>query len=152
MTIADLIIAWHGIESARAVHVPRGTKIDLEKLIHVAGMFRFRWDPPVLAVLAERPFRFRALHARLQAQIGDHVDDNALTRSLHRLTTSGLVHIDSTPSGNRTINTYSLSEHGREQLGTYKAIVEAYGRRRPSRNARVTKSDVRPLRQSEHAA
>lgn len=89
-------------------------------------MFRFRWDPPILAVLAEKPFRFRALHARLVAQVGEHVDDNALTRSLQRLTRSGLVRADSKRSGNRLINTYCLSDQGREHLATYEAIVAVY--------------------------
>ncbi|MFI1996824.1 hypothetical protein [Actinoplanes sp. NPDC020271] len=79
-----------------------------------------------MAVLAEKPFRFRALHSQLEAHVGEHVDDNALTRSLHRLTRSNLVRVDSKRSGNRLIKTYSLSESGRKQLATYEAIVDAY--------------------------
>ncbi|GAA0447908.1 hypothetical protein Aca07nite_73430 [Actinoplanes capillaceus] len=89
-------------------------------------MFRFRWDPPILAVLAEKPFRFRALHAQLVAHVGEHVDDNALTRSLQRLTRSGLVQADSQQSGNRQINTYRLSDKGRVRLVAYEAMVTVY--------------------------
>jgi DNA-binding HxlR family transcriptional regulator len=103
-----------------------GLKIDIEQLIRIADLFRTRWDPPILAVLAEKPFRFRALHSQLEAHVGEHVDDNALTRSLHRLTRSNLVRVDSKRSGNRLIKTYSLSENGREQLATYEAIVDVY--------------------------
>jgi DNA-binding PadR family transcriptional regulator len=76
--------------------------------------------------LSEKPFRFRALHTQLEAHVGEHVDDNALTRSLHRLTRSGMVRADTKRSGNRLIKTYSLSDKGREQLTTYEAIVDAY--------------------------
>jgi DNA-binding PadR family transcriptional regulator len=54
------------------------------------------------------------------------VDDNALTRSLHRLTRAGLVRADTKRSGNRTIKTYSLSAEGREHLAAYEAIVAVY--------------------------
>ena len=104
----------------------RGPKIDIEQLVLIADMFRFRWDPPILAVLAERPFRFRALHSRLEAHVGEHVDDNALTRSLHRLTRAGLARVDSVRTGKRPIKTYSLSDMGREHLAAYEAIVAIY--------------------------
>jgi DNA-binding HxlR family transcriptional regulator len=103
-----------------------GVKIDIEQLIRISDLFRFRWDPPILAVLAEAPFRFRALHGRLEAHVGEHVDDNALTRSLYRLTRAGLVRIDTIRSGRRPIKTYSLSDKGREHLATYEALVAVY--------------------------
>jgi DNA-binding PadR family transcriptional regulator len=74
-------------------------------------------------VLAERPFRFRALHTRLVTHIGEHVDDNALTRSLHRLRRSGLIRADSKHVGSRSINTYTLSDKGRVHLIKYEALV-----------------------------
>jgi DNA-binding HxlR family transcriptional regulator len=77
-------------------------------------------------VLAEKPFRFRALHTRLESHVGEHVDDNALTRSLHRLTRLDLIRADSKHFGNRVINTYSLSEPGRENLAAYEALVTVY--------------------------
>lgn len=103
-----------------------GAKIDIDALVRIADLFRFRWDPPILVVLAEKPFRFRALHSRLETHVGEHVDDNALTRSLHRLTRSGLVRADSKSAGSRVIKTYGLSDKGRQHLLTYEAIVTAY--------------------------
>ena len=77
-------------------------------------------------MLAETSYRFRALHGRLEAHVGEHVDDNALTRSLYRLTRAGLVRIENSRSGRRPIKTYSLSDTGREHLATYEAIVDVY--------------------------
>ncbi|GIE89739.1 hypothetical protein [Actinoplanes regularis] len=101
-------------------------KIDIEQLLRIADLFRFRWDPPILAALAEMPCRFRALHKKLEVHVGEHVDDNALTRSLYRLTRAELVMIDSVQSGRRSIKMYSLGDKGREQLATYEAIVAVY--------------------------
>jgi len=100
-----------------------GLTIDIDAIVRVADLFRFRWDPAVLAVLAERPFRFRALHTRLVTQIGEHVDDNALTRSLHRLTRAGLIQADSRRMGSRPIKIYGLSDKGRVHLMKIEAIV-----------------------------
>ncbi|SCE63864.1 hypothetical protein GA0070216_10142 [Micromonospora matsumotoense] len=54
------------------------------------------------------------------------MDDNALTRSLHRATRSGLVRADSKSSGSRVINTYALTDLGRDSLATYEAIAAVY--------------------------
>ncbi|MGJ3224012.1 hypothetical protein ACQEUV_01315 [Micromonospora aurantiaca (nom. illeg.)] len=54
------------------------------------------------------------------------MDDNALTRSLHRLTRSGLVRADSKHIGSRSIKTYGLSDKGREHLVIYEAMVAVY--------------------------
>jgi DNA-binding HxlR family transcriptional regulator len=103
-----------------------GTQIDIDALVRIADLFRFRWDPPVLAILAERPYRYRALHTRLTTHFCGHMDDNALSRSLHRLTRFGLVHADSQSFGSRDINTYALADKGRETLRTYEALASVY--------------------------
>lgn len=103
-----------------------GGKIDISALVRIADLFRFRWDPPILAVLAERQLRFRALHTQLESHIDEHVDDNALTRSLKRLTRLGMIRVDSKRLGNRMIKAYSLSDKGHERLTAYVAIITVY--------------------------
>ena len=105
-------------------------KIEIDALVRIAGLFRFRWDPPILAVLAERSFRFRALLTRLESHIGEHVDDNALTRSLRRLTRSGLVRADNKRVGRRNIKVYSVTDTGREHVELYHAFITVYEHRR----------------------
>jgi len=100
--------------------------IDIDVLIRIAEFFRFRWDPPILAELAERPSRFRALASRLETHVGEHVDDNALSRSLHRLTRSGLVTAECSRVGRRDVKLYRLTRSGREHVATYGAFVAAY--------------------------
>ncbi|NUR30049.1 MAG: hypothetical protein HOV83_30070 [Catenulispora sp.] len=85
----------------------------------------------MLAVLAERPYRYRALTNRLTAQVRVHVDDNAVSRSLHRLTRFGLVQADSRHHGSRAINIYTLTPNGRELYLTYEAIATGYARAQP---------------------
>jgi DNA-binding HxlR family transcriptional regulator len=103
-----------------------GIKIDIDALVRIADLFRHRMDPAVLAVLAERPYRFRALSNRLTAQVRVHVDDNAVSRSLKRLTRHGLVRADSKRHGTREINLYMLTDTGREMYLTYEAIHNGY--------------------------
>lgn len=111
---------------ARATCIHGGIQIDIDALVRIADLFRYRWDPAVLAVLAERPYRYRALHTRLESHVGEHVDDNALTRSLQRITRSGMVRADSKRFGSRVIKTYVLTDRGRDNLMTYEAIVTVY--------------------------
>lgn len=49
-------------------------------------------------------------------QVREHVDDNALSRSLQRLTRFGLVQADSKRHGSRSINIYTLTDNGREHM------------------------------------
>jgi DNA-binding PadR family transcriptional regulator len=95
-------------------------------LVRIAEYFRFRWDPPILAELAQRPSRFRALASRLETHVGEHVDDNALSRSLQRLTRSGLVTADGNRVGRRDFKVYRLTAKGREHVHTYLALVAVF--------------------------
>lgn len=103
--------------------------IDTGTLIDIGQRFRFRWDPAILAELAERPSRYRALASRLQAHVGQHLDDNALSRSLRRLVRYGLVTADSNRIGKRDFKVYRLTDKGREHVGTYQALVAAFTQR-----------------------
>lgn len=100
--------------------------IDIDTLVRIAEYFRFRWDPPILAELAQRPSRFRALASRLETHVGEHVDDNALSRSLQRLTRSGLVTADDNRVGRRDFKVYRLTAKGREHVRTYGALVAVF--------------------------
>lgn len=100
--------------------------IDIDTLVRIAEYFRFRWDPPILAELAQRPSRFRALASRLETHVGEHVDDNALSRSLHRLTRSGLITADGSRVGRRDFKVYRLTAKGHQQVHTYVALVAVF--------------------------
>jgi DNA-binding HxlR family transcriptional regulator len=129
-----------------------GAKIDIDTLVRIADLFRYRWDPAVLAVLAERPYRYRALHSRLESHVGEHVDDNALTRSLHRVTRSGLVRADSNRSGSRAIKTYALTDRGRNHMMTYQALVTVYAHAHLPEGQCDGACAVHPPRQAQRAA
>jgi DNA-binding HxlR family transcriptional regulator len=89
--------------------------------VQLASMGGFRLTS--MAVLAERPYRYRALHTRLETHLGEHVDDNAVSRSLQRLTKIGAVRADSKRFGSRVIKTYSLADKGESYLATYEALA-----------------------------
>jgi DNA-binding HxlR family transcriptional regulator len=89
-------------------------------------MFRFRWDPAILACLAEQPLRYRALAKQLGSRIDDRVEDNALTRGLGRLRRNGLVAAHRTSVGRRIVPAYCLTALGRAQLERYHELVRAY--------------------------
>jgi DNA-binding HxlR family transcriptional regulator len=112
--------------SAAEQRPARGAEIDIDVLVRMADRLRFRHDPPILAALSTRPRRFRELHARLEANLGEHVDDNTLTRGLGRLTRSGLIHVESTLKGLRDFKTYSLSDLGRERLREVEGLLAVY--------------------------
>lgn len=124
--------------------------IDIDKLVRIAEYFRFRWDPPILAELAQRPSRFRALASRLETHVGEHVDDNALSRSLHRLTRSGLVTADGNRIGGRDFKVYRLTAKGREHVNTYGALVAVFTTR-PDNNPDQGSDSHHPIRTDEVA-
>lgn len=108
--------------------------IDIDALVRIADLFRHRLDPAVVAVLAERPYRYRALHTRLETHLGEHVDDNAVSRSLHRLTKAGAIRADSKHIGSRIIKTYALADKGESYLVTYEALARAFAHVKLSRD------------------
>jgi len=117
-------LRWHvGASSCSAQDGGLAIDIDTQTLARIAEHFRHRWDPLVLAELSEQPSRFRALASRLETHVGEHVDDNALSRSLHRLTRFGLVTAERRSVGRRDLKTYRLTRTGREQVGTFAAFV-----------------------------
>ena len=100
-----------------------GPAIDAKTLDQIAERFRFRWDPPILAVLADRALRFRAIHRQLELTVGDHVDDNTLSRSLRRLIRVGHVTVETKRIGQRDFPFYGITAAGREQLNTYRILI-----------------------------
>jgi DNA-binding PadR family transcriptional regulator len=91
-------------------------------------MFRFRWDPAILACLEEQPLRYRALARQLGTRIDDRVEDNALSRSLGRLRRNGLVAAHRTMVGRRSVPTYHITEQGHSRLDRYRSLAQALQR------------------------
>jgi DNA-binding PadR family transcriptional regulator len=91
-------------------------------------MFRFRWDPAILACLEEQPLRYRALARQLGTRIDDRVEDNALSRSLGRLRRNGLVAAHRTMVGRRSVPTYHITDTGHGRLDRYRSLAQALQR------------------------
>nr|MDT0658810.1 hypothetical protein [Micromonospora sp. DSM 115978] len=94
----------------------------------MSDLFRFRYDPALLSLIAERPSRFRDLVTRLEGQVEGHVDDNAVGRSLKRLTKDSLVRKAKVRDGNKLVPVYSITDEGRLSVSVYDAVIDAYRR------------------------
>ncbi|MPZ28586.1 MAG: hypothetical protein GEV12_19845 [Micromonosporaceae bacterium] len=103
-----------------------GPAIDTHTLFEIKELFRFRWDPAILACLAEQPWRNRALARHLGERIGDRVENNTLSRSLDRLRDRGFAVVHHTTMGRRAIPIYHITDSGRIQLDVYRALVRTY--------------------------
>jgi DNA-binding HxlR family transcriptional regulator len=101
------------------------TVININSLLEIAEIFRFRWDTATLACL-DKPTRFRALARKLGADLGDRVEDNSLSRSLKRLRRTGLVTARHRQVGGRVVPYYELTEQGRQRRAQYEALVFTY--------------------------
>lgn len=102
--------------------------IDVDVYLKMTDLFRFRYDPAVLGLIAERPHRFRELVSRLETHVDGHVDDNAVGRSLKRLARIRHVHRVNTRVGRRNIPIYTITDTGCEHLRVYSAFIDAYQR------------------------
>jgi len=100
--------------------------ISVDVYFEIADLFRFRWDPAILGVLAERPHRFRELHRRIETHIDDHLDDNAVDRGLKRLTRHKHVAKSRTRIGRRMVPLYTITPEGRLHLRIYAAFIDTY--------------------------
>lgn len=100
--------------------------LDVRILLELAEMFRFRWDPAILACLAGSPLRFRELARLASYRIGDRLEDNALSRSLDRLQRQRLVRAEQTTLGRRNVPVYQITALGRTHLDRYQALVHTY--------------------------
>jgi DNA-binding PadR family transcriptional regulator len=100
--------------------------IDIGSYLEIADLFRFRWDPVILGVLAERSCRFRELGKRLENHIDDHFDDNALDRGLKRLARSRHIVKGRTRVGRRDVPVYAITPEGRFHLRLYAAFIDTY--------------------------
>lgn len=64
--------------------------MDFERLRALADLVRHRWDLVILALLAERPMRYRELSQRTRHR-SERIADGVLSRTLRRLEHGGLV-------------------------------------------------------------
>lgn len=100
--------------------------VDVNAYLEISDLFRFRYDPPVLSLIAERPYRFRDLVTRLESQVEGHVDDNAVGRSLKRLTNVRHVRRAKMRDGSKLVPVYSITDEGTLSVGVYRAFIDAY--------------------------
>lgn len=102
--------------------------IDVDVYFQICDLFRFRYDPALLSLIAEHPCRFRDLVTRLEKQVAGHVDDNAVSRSLKRLTKNNHVHKAVNRYGKKDVPVYSITDEGLLFTYRYQAVIDAYRR------------------------
>jgi DNA-binding HxlR family transcriptional regulator len=81
-------LVWEGI-----VGCPRGAviRLNLDELRELVEIFRHRWDPIILVLLAERPRRRKELTQEVRDNRGEHISDGVLSDVLTRLQDEGLI-------------------------------------------------------------
>jgi DNA-binding PadR family transcriptional regulator len=99
---------------------------NIHTLFHINDLFRLRWDPAVLACLAEQPWHRRGLATTLGHRVGDRVETTSITRSLDRLCLNGLATVEHTRNRRSRSRLYRITDLGRTRLGAYQAIARAY--------------------------
>ncbi len=65
--------------------------MNLDGLRELVEIFRHRWDPIILVLLAERPRRRRELTQEVCDSHGEHISDGVLSDVLNRLQGEGLI-------------------------------------------------------------
>jgi DNA-binding PadR family transcriptional regulator len=99
---------------------------NIHTLFHINDLFRLRWDPAVLACLAEQAWHRRGLATTLGHRVGDRVETTSITRSLDRLCLNGLATLEHTRDRRSRLHLYRITDLGRTRLGAYQAIARAY--------------------------
>lgn len=66
-------------------------RLNLDGLRELVEIFRHRWDPIILVLLAERPRRRRELTQEVRDNRGEHISDGVLSEALDRLQDDGLI-------------------------------------------------------------
>jgi DNA-binding PadR family transcriptional regulator len=105
--------------------------MDVSVYLEVRDLFKFKWDPAVLDVLAECPYRYLALARRVRTLVAGTMEHGAVTRALVRLQEAGYVHATPTSAGARDISVYELTDKGHQALATYRAILSTFEQMRP---------------------
>jgi DNA-binding HxlR family transcriptional regulator len=65
--------------------------MNLDGLRDLVDIFRHRWDPIILVLLAEQPRRRRELTQEVRNNRGEHISDGVLSKALDRLQYEGLI-------------------------------------------------------------
>ena len=105
--------------------------MDVSLYLEVRDLFRSKWDPAILDVLSERPYRFLALARRVRLIIGGSMEQVAVNRALSRLQEAGYIHATPANAGARDISIYELTDEGHQALATYRAILCTFEQMRP---------------------
>jgi DNA-binding PadR family transcriptional regulator len=67
------------------------SRLNLDGLRELVDIFKHRWDPIILVLLAERPRRRRELTQEVRDSRGEHIADGVLSEVLNRLQAEGLI-------------------------------------------------------------
>src|SRR5690349_7559477 len=106
--------------------------MDVNSYREIQDLFRTDWEPAILDVVAERPYRFLALARRVRDTVDASFIDGNLTRSLTRLQEMALVHkTHGADDDGRPCQVYEVTAKGCQTLAAYHAIIEAYRRTHP---------------------
>ncbi len=104
--------------------------MNLDGLRELVDIFRHRWDPIILVLLAEHPRRRKELTQEVRNNRGEHISDGVLSKALDRLRDEGLI----------------IKEKRRANHVVYRASPAALGRvewlQRVSEFAAATKAEV----------
>ncbi|SRR6266545_3890151 len=82
-------LAWWRASSG--AHGGAVIRLNLDLLRELVEIFRYRWDPIILVLLAERPRRRRELTQEVCDSRGEHISDGVLSDVLNRLQDEGLI-------------------------------------------------------------
>ena len=100
--------------------------MNVNDYLEIRDLFQTKWDPAVLEVLAERPYRFLALVRRVRVTVDNEILDGTVARSLDRLQELRYVDTRPVPAGDRDVLVYALTDRGINTLTAYQAIIAAY--------------------------
>jgi DNA-binding PadR family transcriptional regulator len=100
--------------------------MDVGVYLEVRDLFRYKWDPAILDVLAERPYRYLALGRRVRTLVDGTMEHGAVNRALARLQEAGYIHATPASAGGRDISVYELTDEGYQALATYRAILSTF--------------------------
>lgn len=104
----------------------------IEKLVH------HLWDAVALTCLENAALRYTELHREMKAWSGRRLTDTELTRTRHRLVSSGMISLERSRKGH---NVYSITEAGRIRLYQIRQLAQIAPRLEPQDDKQQDKQD-----------